>query len=248
MIQASSSGEKLFQRDPEHPVWIYDELRHSGVDYSNSDIAARYDQNHLRFRNFEEEALRILEALQVQSSHQVLDMGCGTGAFVLQAAKRCRKVFAVDVSSAMLQRCHEKAVKLDLTNIEYHHAGFLTYDHRDEPVDGIVSVAALHHLPDFWKGVALQRLFEMLKPGGHLYLFVIVFPAFCDKYEQFLNGWVRDIRERVGDSLAEEAVVHIRDEFSTMDWVLEGLLEHAGFRVEEKIPSRGFGVTYVCQR
>lgn len=232
----------------ERPVWLYNELRHTGVDYADGAIALKYDENHLRFRNFEQETRRILEVLRIEEHHRILDMGCGTGAFVIHAAKKCRKVHAVDVSTAMLEHCQRKAADLGLTNIEFHHAGFLTYLHRDEPVDGIVSVAALHHLPDFWKGVALRRLHGMLRPGGRLYLFDIVFPSLEDGYEQSLGNWVKDIRDRAGEPMAEEAVVHIRDEYSTFDWVLEGLLKRAGFRLEEKISAPGLGVNYICQR
>ena len=37
-------------------------------------------------------------------------------------------------------------------------AGFLTFTAPEEPVDAVLSSIALHHLPDFWKGVALQRI------------------------------------------------------------------------------------------
>ncbi len=230
------------------PDWLFNELRHSGVDYSDDEVAAKYDENHLRFRDFEEETARILDRLHVEDHHQILDMGCGTGAFTLHAAKKCHKIYAVDVSEVMLRHCRLKAEKMGLTNIEFHHAGFLTYVHHGDPVDAIVSVAVLHHLPDYWKGVAFQRLQGMLKPGGRLYLFDIVFPALAMEYEQDMNTWVRSIRERAGKQMAEEAVVHIRDEFSTFDWVLEGMLERTGFHVEERTPGPGFGMTFICQR
>ncbi len=248
MTQTQQACEKTGLPERVNPAWFYNELMHSGVDYSDSAIAAKYDENHRRFRDFEEEADRILERLKIGGQHSVLDMGCGTGAFVLTAARRCRKVHAVDVSTAMLERCHKKTGELGLTNVEFHHAGYLTYIHGDEPVDGIVSVAVLHHLPDFWKAVALQRLHGMLKPGGRLFLFDVVFPSLSEGYEQGLDAWVKDIKLRAGEQMAEEAVVHIRDEHSTFDWVLEGMLERAGFHQEEKISAPGFGITYICER
>jgi putative AdoMet-dependent methyltransferase len=53
-----------------------------------------------------------------------------------------------------------------VANIEFVHAGFLTYAHRDEAADAVVSRMALHHLPDFWKVVALDRVRALLKKGG----------------------------------------------------------------------------------
>jgi putative AdoMet-dependent methyltransferase len=39
----------------------------------------------------------------------VIDFGSGTGIFAMQAARRCRKVVAVDVSQAMLELARSKA-------------------------------------------------------------------------------------------------------------------------------------------
>lgn len=248
MTQMQQACEGMEMPQTGTPAWLYGEFRHSGVDYADNGIAARYDENHQRFRDFEKEAEGILARLKIGRHQSVLDFGCGTGAFVLTAARKCRKVHAVDVSSAMLDRCREKATSLGLTNIEFHQAGFLTHVHQDEPVDGIVSVAALHHLPDFWKAVALQRMYGMLKPGGRLFLFDIVFPALAEGYEVGISGWLNGIREKAGERMAGEAVVHIRDEHSTFDWVLEGMLERAGFCVKEKDSAPGFSMTYICER
>lgn len=42
--------------------------------------------------------------------------------------------------------------------IEAVEGGFLTYEHEGEPVDLVHTRNALHHLPDFWKAVALARI------------------------------------------------------------------------------------------
>ena len=49
---------------------------------------------------------------------------------------------------------HQKAKQQGLTNIQFHHAGFLTYEHLGEPLHAVVSQYTLHHLPDFWKLIA----------------------------------------------------------------------------------------------
>lgn len=38
------------------PDWQYDELVHSGVDYNDIEQVRVFDENHQRFRNYEEEA------------------------------------------------------------------------------------------------------------------------------------------------------------------------------------------------
>lgn len=49
---------------------------------------------------------------------------------------------------------------------EFLPGGFLTYQHQGPPLDAVVTQIALHHLPDFWKQIALLRIFDMLKEGG----------------------------------------------------------------------------------
>jgi hypothetical protein len=58
----------------------------------------------------------------------------------------------------MLERLRRKIDEAGADNVEIAAAGFLTYDHRDDPADIVYSRYALHHLPDFWKVVALRRV------------------------------------------------------------------------------------------
>ena len=203
---------------------------------------------HQRFRDYEKDSDAIIKLLDLDSNSTVIDMGAGTGAFALHAAKHCRKVYAVDVSSAMLERCRKKSEEMGLSNVLYCHGGFLTYDHEAEPADAIVSIAVLHHLPDFWKLVALRRAAGMLKKGGRFFLFDIVFPSAAEDLEDKLDGWVRSIAKQSGHELAAEAEIHIREEYSTYDWVMEGLLKRAGFEIESAEYGDGFQATYVCIR
>jgi len=214
------------------PKWTYDEMKQTGVDYSSVEQVQHYDDMHQRFRDYEKNSNAIIKLLNLDSNSTVIDMGAGTGAFALHAAKHCRKVYAVDVSSAMLEHCRKKGEGMGLSNVLYCHGGFLTYEHEAEPADAMVSIAALHHLPDFWKLVALRRAAGMLKAGGRFFLFDIVFPSATKDLEDRLDAWVRSIAERSGHELAAEAKIHIREEYSTYDWVMEGLLERAGFKIE----------------
>ena len=135
----------------EIPSWQYDEFRHFGVDFANQDEVEAYDTK--QGTTVEGEA-QLASELGILLEHTVLEFGCGTGCFAIAAARCCRKVHAVDISKAMLAYTVSRATDLGLTNLETHHAGFLTYDHADSPVDWIVTKFAFHHLPDAWKAVA----------------------------------------------------------------------------------------------
>ncbi len=165
------------KRDEKRPKWWYEETDPAGVDYSSAKLVQRYDDRHQKLRDYEKNSEIIINRLGLDTDSTVIDLGAGTGAFALHAAKHCQKVYAVDVSATMLDYCRTKGETAGLWNIVYCHGGFLTYEHDAAPVDAIVSIFVLHHLPDFWKLVGLKRAAEMLKPDGRLFLCDIVFPS-----------------------------------------------------------------------
>jgi putative AdoMet-dependent methyltransferase len=230
------------------PRWQYDERKFSGVDYSRPDEAAAYDKMHRKFRDYAKATDEIIRRLSLGSDSTVIDLGSGTGAFTLHAARKCRTVYAVDISAAMLDYCRQQADRDGLTNIVFCQGGLLTYEHRAEPADAAVCVAVLHHLPDFWKLAALTRCCKMLKPGGRFYLFDIVFPSTEPSLARKVDDWIATIETMADARLAEEAVVHARDEFSTFDWIMEGLVARSGFHIDSAEYGRGFQTAYVCTK
>jgi len=121
------------------------------------------------------EATDIIEAICLGEKQSLLEIGTGTGNFAIEAAKHCNKVYAIDVSSAMIAYAKQKAQTAGISNISFFQAGFLSYEHNGFPLDIIVSNLALHHLPDFWKMIALKRIYKLLKNGGIFYLGDVVF-------------------------------------------------------------------------
>lgn len=227
--------------------WMWNEFRQTGRDYSDEKEVGQYDQTHADFRDAEAEAQEALRMLEVPSDGTLLDFGCGTGTFVAVAAKACREVIGVDVSKTMLAAARKKASDLGLTNVRFEHHGFLTYEHRSAPLDAIATTYALHHLPDFWQAVALRRIYDFLKSGGHFYLRDVVIPESSDllePVEDFINRQAR----MGGDFLRQDAEGHFREEFSTFDWVIEGMLARTGFTIlEHRVESRVIS-TYLCQK
>lgn len=230
-------------------AWRYDEFRHCGVDYSMADQAKVYDERHGKFRDFKKEFDGMMASLELRDPGQrtVIDLGCGTGTFSVLAAEAFKAVYAVDVSEAMLEQAKIKADGR-FTNLFFVHGGFLTYAHAADPVDLVITKAALHHLPDFWKQVALQRINRMLKPGGLLYLHDVVFQFEPGEYAARIDAWIEKLAEVAGDKLRRDVEAHIRNEYSTFDWILRGLLERAGFVVEKGRSDDGFMSEYVCRK
>ncbi|OHB63002.1 MAG: hypothetical protein A2Y77_10610 [Planctomycetes bacterium RBG_13_62_9] len=230
------------------PAWRYDESKPCGVNYNSFFLAGLYDARHEMFRDYRKETEQIVTKLGLGPSAAVIDMGCGTGAFAIHAAEHYRKIHAVDVSGAMLRRARRKARRAGLTNIEFHRGGFLTYEHQGKPVDAAVCVAVLHHLPDFWKLVGLHRLASMLKPNGRLFLFDVVYSFDVAQYESCIKRFLNIMSMRMGLDGVAVSEIHLREEYSTFGWIMAGLLERAGFKIDDVTRTDDFHAGYLCTR
>jgi len=227
-----------------NPAWLYDEFHFSGVDYSNKETSDNFEKRHRSFRDFDLEFKRICSRSGLTPNDVVLDLGCGSGAFVAPAAKYCRKIYAADVSDAMLETLKKKLNAEELAKVKLLHAGFLTLPKLDEPLDAVISSIALHHIPDFWKVVALQKIADALKPNGVFYLLDVVFSFPVAKWREGVQH-VLDVME---SAAGHEAKTHISSEFSAFDWVLEGAFERVGLKIEAVYNDADFLRAYVCRK
>jgi SAM-dependent methyltransferase len=221
--------------------WRLDERAHAGPEHLDPAYVAGYDaKTQLDL----DAALALLRRHGLGPETTLVDLGCGTGLLAAAAAAEARRVVGVDPSPAMLEVARRRS-----DAVEWVEAGFLTYGHEGDPPELVHSRNAVHHLPDFWKGVALARIHELLAPGGVLVLRDLVYdfaPAEADSRVGSglppapatpAEGWTRG-----------ELETHVREEHSTFVWLLEALLERAGFEVLERDVARGIYATYVCRR
>lgn len=226
--------------------WQYDEFIQVGKDYSDQNEVEVYESTHSEFRNLKKESKDLLELLQPTRSDIIVDLGCGAGVFAIEAAKVCSKVYAVDVSQSMLEYAKNKARNEEITNIEFYHSGFLNFDLPDNSVNFITSTFSFHHLPDFWKAVALKKLSKMLGPGGKLYIKDVILEEnnVIENIQYFINN-----QEKLGGNfLKEDAEQHFKEEFSTYGWIMDELLERSGFIIESKDVDNRVIVVYFCRK
>lgn len=215
----------------ETPPWLFDELTHAGDEHRDPAYVATYDR---KAQTDPSDDLSLLRTLGLDQTCTLLDFGAGTGTFALAAAEICKRVVAVDVSSPMLERLRENALRLGLTNLTYVQSGFLTYEHHGEPADFAYSRNALHHLPDFWKGIALQRVAATLHSGAIFYLRDLVFSFDPQEAARIIDAWLAraPVQPEAGYTAADLAT-HVREEYSTYGWLLEPLLTRAGFEIRD---------------
>ena len=141
-----------------------------------------------------------------------------------------------------------RAAALRPPNVAVVQAGFLTYHHTGPPADVVYTRNALHHLPDPWKAVALQRIAGFLRTGGILRLRDLVFACEPAELEDVVAAWLDAAAERPEDGWTRaEREEHVRDEFSTFSWLLEPMLERAGFAVERATFRSRVYADYVCR-
>ncbi|MGH3976599.1 MAG: class I SAM-dependent methyltransferase [Pseudonocardiaceae bacterium] len=102
--------------------WLFAEFSPVGVDLSSWEAVESYDRNQgtdpLRDR-------ALLDRLNVSQGTQIVDLACGTGSFIVEAAKRGAEAHGVDVSERMLEFTRRRADPA-ATSVSLHHAGFLT--------------------------------------------------------------------------------------------------------------------------
>ncbi len=176
-----------------------------------------------------------------------MDLGAGTGVFAIAAAAVCERVIAVDVSPAMMVALRARVVDLGVPNITVVDGGYLSYEHAGEPPGFVFSRNALHHVPDFGKGLALFRVAAMLGPGGVLRLHDLVFDFEPAEADEKIAAWMAGaVDDSSAGFTAGELAEHIRKEFSTYSWLFEPLLERTGFTILERHYRRAAYGTYTC--
>lgn len=226
------------------PPWFPDELARAGPEHLDPAYAATYD----RKAGFDPAGdVARLCGLGLDETATLVDLGAGTGALALASASLGSRVIAVDVSSAMLAVARKDAARRRITNVEFVQAGFLSYEHQGDPADLVYTRNALHHLPDFWKAIALRRVGSFLRPGGVLFLRDLVFSFDPGEAPVAIEKWLAGAAEHPGAGWTRsELEAHVRDEHSTFTWLLEPMLERAGFEIQEAEYRAPAYAAYVC--
>lgn len=103
---------------------------------------------------------RLLQALQVQKTDKVLEIGAGSGYMAALLAHRAQRVISLEIKPALAQLARANLQKAGITNAEVREADGAKDVSVDGPFDVIVLSGSVAEVP--------QALLAQLKPGGRL--------------------------------------------------------------------------------
>ena len=109
-------------------------------------------------------------ARHIEGGQQVLDLGCGTGALTLRAARRGAKVKGIDINAQMLKIAGQRLRKARLTEtVDLVEIGVAELDGEEaQHYDAVLSGLCLSELSKDEVTYALKEVMRILRPGGLL--------------------------------------------------------------------------------
>ena len=109
----------------------------------------------------------LISQMPIEKNHTLLDIGAGSGFFTIPMAESTtNKVYAMDPDFRMLKVIEEKAKEKGITNIELIQDYLENLTIENESIDFAMASLILHEVSSLSN--ALSKIYEVLKPGGHL--------------------------------------------------------------------------------
>jgi ubiquinone/menaquinone biosynthesis C-methylase UbiE len=128
-----------------------------------------YDRLAAQYRAHRQVHPGVLRALcsQVRQEHTVLEVGCGTGNYViaLAALTGCQG-WGIDPSVEMLARAQQRLDDSSLSTVFLRRGWAEHLDLPDDQFDLVFSVDMIHHVQD--RAAYLQHTYRTLKRGGRV--------------------------------------------------------------------------------
>lgn len=146
------------------------------------------------------EVVRILDLHQVD---RLADIGCGAGLIALTLAPWLERIYAVDISPALIERARKNLAGVN--NVDLKVGSLTKLPLTDVCVDKLLAYSVLQYLGDESNvSQALREVARVLKPGGRALLAANPDPARRPTYEAV-------VRERADQTAAEREITLLDD-------------------------------------
>ena len=107
-----------------------------------------------------------LTALALRATDRLLDVGCGPGAAVFEAAPLVARATGLDLSPAMIERARSRADGIG--NVEFVEGDSARLPFADGAFSAVLSTTSFHHYPEPDRALAEMR--RVLEPWGRIAL------------------------------------------------------------------------------
>ncbi len=175
----------------------------------------------------------IFSQIEAHLGRQVLEVGCGTGAFTTMLAAPGRVVHAIDIDADRVAAAREATSKLDEVHVEESDIAAAEWRER---FDTVVMLDVLEHIEDDL--TILGRLHDALVSGGKLVVKVPAMPALYGAADRAVGHHRRYTRRGLDRAVREAGFSDIEvwhfNAVGTVGWWINGrLLGRAGPPAEQ---------------
>lgn len=165
---------------------------------------------------------RLLPRLRVPPMAAILDVGCGTGVNLLEAARQfapTRLLCGIDLSPGMVAVARSKAASLGVPALfTVGDAEQLPYE--DGTFDVVLCNSVLHWFKN--RGAALREMARVLRPGGQVAIICAAHPGFSEWF-----GLAEQLLDAVGLGKGASVIPALPTAAE-----VSGLMQSAGFGVQ----------------
>ncbi|MDD5528808.1 MAG: methyltransferase domain-containing protein [bacterium] len=129
--------------------------------YSEKDLHSLIIQERSHY------VLNYIDNLHLKKGAKILDLGCGAGLTSVSLLLKGFDVCGIDISEKMLGLAEKNCIKAGLKCKNVFRQGSVEgLDFEDNTFDVVVAMGLIEYLK--WDRWALQEMYRILKPGGHL--------------------------------------------------------------------------------
>lgn len=178
----------------------------------------------------------IVSLLELDDSHRVLDLGCGTGVLTRMIADRLNpeaggKAVGIDAAGKMIEVARKKRASAACS---FEAMAAESLDFENSSFDAVVSSLFFHHVQLDLKERALSEAFRVLRPGGRLVIADMHVPTtFMGALVSHVSRWFF-MQPQIGENI---------------QGLLPGVIEKAGFGPPEiRAVYFGYIAIFYCRK